>query len=147
MRRNYMINVFVDGKCVESYFTETLDGLMTAKAVHKGCEIDVFDMRTMQRLSEAQVKAETHHSYRRWNETKGRKEDNEPVVVKRNRKINNWSRHVRCVETGKEYRSISACSRDMGIPNHTIVDNINTERAVRGYHFIEIQKRNIKKVD
>lgn len=142
-----MISVFVDGKCVESYFSDSLDALMTAKAVHKGCAIDVFDMRTLQRLSEAQVKAETHRSYKRWHETKDRKEEDEPVAVKRNRKVNNWSRRVRCVETGREYRSISACSRDVGIPNHTIVDNINTGRAVRGFHFVEIERRNPKNVE
>ena len=45
MKHNYLVSVFVGGKNVNSYYSEKLDDLVTIKALHKGCEISIFDMQ------------------------------------------------------------------------------------------------------
>ena len=58
MKHNYFVSVFVDGKNVNSYFSEDLDDLVTIKALHKGCEICIFDFDNFVRFTPSQVERE-----------------------------------------------------------------------------------------
>ena len=45
-KHNYLVSVFVRGRNVNSYFSENLDDLITIKALHKDCEINIFDLQS-----------------------------------------------------------------------------------------------------
>ena len=66
MKHNYLVSVFVDGKSVNSYFSENLDDLVTIKALHKDCEIQIFDFDNFVRFSPEQVEREIIKSGKRW---------------------------------------------------------------------------------
>ena len=78
MKHNYLVSVFVGGKNVNSYYSENLDDLVTIKALHKDCEICIFDMRTFENFTKEQVEKEVQRSGLRWKKSleKPRRHDN-----------------------------------------------------------------------
>ncbi len=66
MKHNYLVSVFVDGKNVNSYFSDNLDDLVTIKALHKDCEITIFDINNFVHYSHEQVEHEIVKSGQRW---------------------------------------------------------------------------------
>lgn len=142
MHNNYLVNVFVDGKCVDSYFAETLDGLMSTKAIYGKCELSIFDAVNYLRYTPEQVKAEVTHSYMRWKRSTEDKEKKteDPKVERRKRHVNTWERKVICVETGEIFKSVRACSDETGIPYMTITNCVRRGNATRGLHFVHVKK-------
>ena len=51
---NYLVSVFVDGRNENSYFSENLDDLVTIKAMHKDCEICIFDLQDFSTMPKEQ---------------------------------------------------------------------------------------------
>ena len=139
---NYLVSVFVDGKNVNSYFSDNLDDLITIKALHKDCDITIFDLVNFTTMPTEQVEAEIKKSGKRWQksfdkpvvETKKSKE--KPKRVKREKY---WERSVKCVETGQVFSSIRECCEKTGIPYMTIVNCIKRKNATRGLHFANVK--------
>jgi len=150
MENNYLINVFVGGKSVNSFFAEDLDCLMTMKAVYGNCDISVCDVVSCKRLTREQVAYEIQASYRRWKKSMAEPPKEEPEVPqkrkKKDRPIKIWERPLLCVETGKKYKSIRDCSDAIGIPYMTIANCVRRGNATRGLHFEEIKKEDVQEI-
>ena len=136
---NYLVSVFVGGKNVYSYYSDTLDELVTIHALYRGGEISIFDLRSLVRLTAKQVQHEIRKSGMRWKRSLERVVEVEvlppPVTVGKPFK-KRWVRCVKCVETGQVFPSIRECSKAVGIPYTTIVNCIKRKNATRGLHFV-----------
>lgn len=140
---NYLVSVFVNGKNVNSYYSDDLDDLITIKALHKGCEISIFDMQAFEHYTREQVEKEISRSGLRWKKSIEKPRCNEIVVKKstpkKPKKENPkkyWERPVLCIETGQVFSSIRECSEKTGIPYMTISNCIKNGNATRGIHFM-----------
>lgn len=140
-KHNYLVSVFVDGRNENSYFSENLDDLVTIKAMHKDCEICIFDLRDFSTLTKEQVEAEITKSGVRWKKSLDKTTEVivKPIPKQKPQRVKQgkyWERSVRCVETGQVFRSIRDCSEKTGIPYMTIVNCIKNKNATRGVHFV-----------
>lgn len=146
-KHNYLVSVFVDGRNVNSYFSENLDDLVTIKAIHKNCEITIFDLVDFVSLKKEQVDIEISKSGNRWKKSLGRTmEQPRPSIShvfpsETTKKKKNWKRSVMCVETEQVFPSIRDCCEKIGIPYMTIVNCIKNGNATRGVHFVNAPKR------
>ena len=146
MKLNYLVSVFVAGKNVNSYFSENLDDLVTIKALHKDCDICIFDFDNFVRLTPEQVKREIIRSGKRWKESleKTKVEETIPPQPKENPKKEKrkkyWERPVLCVETGQVFCSIRECCERLGISNKSLWNAINSGNARNGLHFVNAPK-------
>lgn len=142
MKHNYFVSVFVDGKNVNSYFSENLDDLVTIKALHKDCEISIFDFDNFVRFTPSQVEREIVKSGKRWKKSLEKPKVAEPIIEKpkeapkKEKRKKYWERPVLCVETGQVFSSIRECSDKLGIPYMTITNCIKNKNATRGVHFV-----------
>ncbi len=141
-KHNYLVSVFVDGRNVNSYFSENLDDLVTIKAMHKDCDISIFDLQNFSTMPKEQVEAEIRKSGERWKKSLERVEavlqprNERKEKPKREKRKKYWERPVRCVETGQVFLSIRECSEKTGIPYMTISNCIKNKNATRGLHFV-----------
>lgn len=146
MKQNYFVSVFVGGKCVNAYYSENLDELMTVKAMNKDCDIFIMDTRTYQRLSKRDVEREIQKAGVRWKKAMERQREKVPPPVsveekpKKEKPKKYWERPVLCVETGQVFNSIRECSDMLGIPYMTITNCIKNKNATRGVHFVNAKK-------
>ena len=146
MEHNYFVSVFIDGKNVKSYYSETLDSLPALKSLNKECEICIFDLRTYEVFTKEQVEKEIHQSIMRRMKPKEKASDiakrgnllKKPPKVKPKKY---WDRPVLCVETGQVYSTIKECSKRTGIPYMTISNCIKNGNATRGLHFVNAPKK------
>lgn len=139
MKHNYLVSVFVGGRNVNSYFSENLDDLVTIKAMHKNCEISIFDLLNFSTLTKSEVDAEIRKSGERWKKSVVKSDTSLQRVVRKTirPKVNKfWERPVRCVETGQVFSSIRECSEHLGISHKSIWNAINSGRARHGLHFV-----------
>jgi hypothetical protein len=143
-KNNYLVSVFVDGRNVDSYFSENLDDLVTIKAMHKGSEISIFDLQKNVKMTEKQVIAEINKSVERWKksmETPVETKTGTIVRKKKREKVNKfWERPVRCVETGQVFATIRKCSNHFKISYKSIWNAINSGRSRHGLHFESVKK-------
>lgn len=145
MKQNYLISVFVNGKNVNLYFSESLEDLVTIKAIHKNCEIQIFDFNNFVRFSAKQVEREIINSGMAWKDSfrKERAESHAlplPEPPKKGKQKKYWERPVLCLETGQIFSSIRECSDKLGIPYMTICNCIKNKNATRGVHFANAPK-------
>ena len=146
MEHNYLVSVFVDGKSVNSYFSKNLDDLVTIKALHKNCEIQIYDLDNFERLTPVQVEREIIRSGKRWKKSLEKPEVVEAIQQppkekpKKEKRKKYWERPVLCVETGQVFSSIRECSDKLGIPYMTITNCITNGNATRGVHFVNAPK-------
>ena len=146
MKHNYLVSVFVDGKNVNSYFSENLDDLVTIKALHKNCDISIFDFDNFVRFTQDQVEREIIRSGKRWKESLDKPKIEETIPPqpkekpKKEKRKKYWQRPVLCVETGQVFGSIRECSDKLGIPYMTICNCIKNKNATRGVHFVNAPK-------
>lgn len=141
MEQKYFVSVFVQNKYANSYFSKNLDDLVTIKALHKDCEIYIFDVENCVRYTSEQVENEIINSGKRWKMSLSQQreyvENEEKEEQKPKPKYKKyWERAVMCVETGQIFGSIRACSDRIGIPYMTIVNCIKNGNATRGLHFV-----------
>lgn len=152
MKNNYLVSVFVEGKNVDVYYSEKLDDLAVTKALNRGCEIEVFDLINCTQWSKEQIRREIKRlspsvifSSAKNNEDPFSDLLKKPPQQKtKNKKY--WNRPVKCVETGKVYASINACSKSLCIPHKAIWNAINSGNARCGFHFINVEKEDIHDV-
>lgn len=147
MKHNYLVSVFVDGKSVNSYFSENLDDLVTIKALHKDCEIQIFDFDNFVRFSPEQVEREIIKSGKRWKKSLEKPEVVETipqppkVKPKKEKRKKYWERPVLCVETGQVFSSIRECCERLGLSHKSLWNAINSGNARNGLHFRNAPKR------
>ena len=146
-KHNYLVSVFVGGRNVNSYYSENLDDLVTIKALHKNCEIEIFNYSDFSYLSEEQVAAEIRKSGERWKKSKDSPVGEATGTVakkpfsKRRQKVKKyWERPIVCVETGQVFSSIKECSDHLGISHKSIWNAINSGNPRRGLHFVNATK-------
>ena len=142
MKHNYLVSVFVDGRNVDSYFSENLDDLITIKALHKDCEINIFDLQSFSTMPKEQVEIEIKKSGERWKRSMDRPAGAPTYTVakkklpqKRQKVKKFWERPVLCVETGQVFSSIRECSEHLGIAHKSIWNAINSGKPRHGLHF------------
>lgn len=145
MKQNYLVSVFVGGKNVNSYFSKNLDDLITIKALHKDCEIHIFDTDKFVRFTPEQVEREIINSGNRWKKSLEKSGVVEfipqlPGKLKKEKLKKYWERPVLCVETGQVFCSIRECSEKLAIPYMTITNCIKNKNATRGVHFVNAPK-------
>lgn len=140
-KHNYLVSVFENGKNVNSYFSDNLDDLITIKALHKNCEISIFDLKEYSTLPREQVDLEIQKSGERWKRTLWRYVEQPPPpkpTTTPKQKTKGWERRVMCKETGQVFHSIRDCCEKTGIPYMTIVNCIKNGNATRGVHFVNL---------
>lgn len=149
MKYNYFVSVFAEGKNVNLYYSEDLNDLVTISAMHKGCEICIFDLLEFKQLSKKQVESEIRLSCLLWKKSLRKYDYNEVAEVplckelsipKKSKPRQKWIRPVMCVETGQIFASIRECSDKIGIPYMTIANCINNGNATHGVHFVNAPK-------
>lgn len=144
---NYLVSVFVDGKHVNSYFSDNLDDLITIKALHKDCEIDIFDIVEFVHYSHEQVEREIARCGSLWKKSlayaRMREEPKKPVreeeKPKRKKTKKYWDRPVRCVETGQVFGSIRECCDHLGLSYKSVWNAIKSGNGRCGLHFSDVQ--------
>ena len=144
----FLVSVFDGGKNVNSFYSKCLDDLATIRAIHKGCEITIFDLVHFAFLTDEQVESEIKRSGLRWKQSLDRRlrkveEKPKPVITakdKRKKQKKYWERRVMCVETGQIFPSIRDCSEKTGIPYMTINNCIRRGNATRGVHFVNYSR-------
>ncbi len=119
---NYLVSAHKDGKVHHLYYSEDLSDLQTIKAMHKDCEVEVIPLSTTIRKKE--------------------KPQTDNYVISRNGKP--FANRVKCIETGRIFKSVSDCSSQMTIPPKRIYKAIRRNIAAYGYHFIFIPPNNDK---
>lgn len=146
MKQNYLISVFMGKRNVGTYFSEGLQEIASIKAVNKGCEISVYDMSKLQPLTQEQINSISSASLSSpFQESRNVQVKTTKKATSHKRKKNKrWERPIKCVETGKVFKSIKACSEYMGLSHKSIWNSINSGKPRGGYHFVNI-KHNRKK--
>lgn len=150
MKHNYLVSVFVDGKNKNSYFSENLDDLVTINAVHKNCEISIFDLNTFETLSKEAVDSEIQRSRARFTQLP-KKTQTKPkerfARTKQIQKVKFWERSVLCVETGQVFSNIKECSEHFGVSHKSIWNAVNSGRARHGLHFKNVNVTKDDKIE
>lgn len=153
---NYLVAVFVGGKHVNSYFSDNLDDLITIKALHQDCEIDIFDLAGFFRYSREQVEHEIARSGKRWRRSLSmarllsakpvEKADVEEEKPKKKKSKKFWDRPVKCVETGQVFGSIRECCDHLGLSYKSVWNAINSGNGRCGLHFSDVHIPNEKQL-
>lgn len=142
VKHNYLVSLFVSNKHVNSYFSVNLDDLVTIKAMHRNCEIDICDLQDFTIMPKEQVEYEIRKSGVRWKRSMERRKHDVSVVKPqkqsqpKEKRKKYWERPVLCVETGQIFPSVRDCSDKTGIPYMTIINCIRNGNATRGVHFV-----------
>ncbi len=147
MMQKFFVSVFVKDKYVNSYFSENLDDLVTIKALHKDCEIFIFDLEDFVLFAKEQVEKEISKSGLRWKESVNTStycdSSSEKVVKKKQKKGKTkkyWNVPVVCIETGQVFCSIRECCERLGLSHKSVWNSINSGNARNGLHFAKVQK-------
>ena len=143
---NYLVSVFVGGKNVNSYYSDNLDDLITIKALHRDCEITIFDIKNFVHYTQSQVENEIAKSAKRWKQSLR----NERIVselprptaerTERKKVKKYWDRPVKCVETGQVFDTIRDCCDHLGLSYKSGWNAINNGRSRCGLHFVDARK-------
>ena len=139
-KHNYLVSVFVRGRNVNSYFSENLDDLITIKALHKDCEINIFDLQSFSTMPKEQVEIEIKKSGERWKKSIDKIAMETQHIARqpsiKHKKVKKyWERPVMCVETGQLFSSIRECSEHLGISHKSVWNAINSGKPRHGLHF------------
>lgn len=119
----YIVTFFRDKKVIHIYFCNTVDEIKVLRALahFKKCECEVSCLIQEKPI----VKHEPEHS---------------SVPVEERKKKKNWRVPCKCVETGKVYESVAACSKETGIKQRSIDNAIKHGTPRRGLHFVKINQ-------
>lgn len=116
-KSNYLVSVFVGGKCADLFFSEDLCELHVCRILHKGCEIEVHDMRSYSAMPVAEVA----------------KREAEKLALTRGKSIPD---QVVCVETKKIFPSLEACADETGFPRFELMNAIAQLTTLEGRHYL-----------
>lgn len=114
---NFFVSVFVGGKCVSLFYSEDLCEIHVCRLLYKGCEIEVFDIRSMCYVSSNYVA----HCER---------------IAKSRIRLDIKPQHVICVETKEIYSSLSDCASELGILPSYLASSIFSLAKVDGHHYL-----------
>ena len=116
--KRYYMSFVRNGKVIEQHVLDSEEQVQVFTAIgrKKGCEIEVYDIC----LSENRIDANNDISIKNITEAENK----------------DWSKTIRCVETGQIFATIRDCSKKTGIPYMTIYNCINNKNATRGLHFV-----------
>jgi len=117
---NYLVSIFVADKCVELFYSEDLCELHVCRLLHKGCEIEVHDMRKFCPMPNEDINERERESVKKFKERKDKKEIPESVV---------------CLETKEIFPSVSVCADKMGIQLSKLMDGIMRLATIQGHHY------------
>lgn len=117
MENNYLISVFVGGKCVDLFFSENLCELHVCRLLHRGCEIEVHDMRSFAEIPKENVNAC----------------EKEMQVLVKKRFI---PEQVVCMETKQIYQSLDVCAQRIGESVSDLMYSISQLTDLGGYHYL-----------
>lgn len=142
----YLVSVFMGGKCVHSYFSNDLDDLVTITALYKGCDLSIYNLIQYRSLKPDEIYEEVVKSRQRWKESFEKHEETPPPPPpeitdkpKPQKRIKYWKRPVVCMETGQVFGSVRECSDHIGLPYMTITNCIKNKNATRGLHFAIVE--------
>jgi hypothetical protein len=116
---NFLISVVRKGVVVALHWSHKLRELATIRAMHPGCDIEIADM------------------------TGGKPIFDEPQVDEP--KPRHYRCKVRCIETGKEFKSIKDCCATNGYNAQTLYLAIKHGTDIGGYHYEYIPNERIIK--
>lgn len=121
MSMNFLVCVFVGGKCKDLFYSENLKMLPAIQSVVKDCEIEVFNLTPYHTLWEKKKRApkKLHIA-------------SDSLRLQKRGKL---PYKVICTTTGVVYESVDDCSRALGIPRMTIYQAINKGFAASKMHF------------
>ena len=117
---NYLVSIYVADKCVELFYSEDLCELHVCRLLHKGCEIEVHDMRKFCPMPNGDINKRERESVKKFKERKDKKEIPESVV---------------CLETKEIFPSVSVCADEIGIQPSKLMDGIMRLVTVQGHHY------------
>lgn len=108
IHKNYFFSIILKGKVIARRYANSLKGIMAEKLKHPGCEVEVFDIKDY-----------------------GFSFCEAPVV-----KVEGGTLHaIRCVDTGKTWRSAKECCAEIGIPLKTLYTAIRRGSRVYGHRY------------
>ena len=117
MSNNYLVSVFVGGKCANLFFSEDLCELHVCRLLYKGCEIEVFDLRQIAAVPKDKI----------------RSRENEVVDLMKRKAM---PEQVVCVETKSIFQSLSVCAERVGTTISDLADSIEHLTALDGKHYL-----------
>lgn len=115
--QNYLVTVFVDNKCVDIFFSEDLCELHVCRVLHKGCEIEVSNLRNMMIMPSEEVSSR----------------ETEKMILVKGKVIPD---QVVCMETKTVYPSLDVCSMRTGINKYHLMSAITGLSAIQGHHYL-----------
>lgn len=107
----YLFGVVKAGKVIKRYFGHSLSIIAAIRKKFPGCEVEAFD------VSEYGVKF-----------------PKPPNTIADGR----YYYRVRCIETGEEWESVTACSKALGVPPKSLYSAIARNSALRGKHYMKL---------
>lgn len=115
----YYMSFVRNGKVIEQHvlYSNEQVKVFTAIARSKGCEVEVYGVDMLE------------------NPTYPNNNDISIINITEPEK-KDWSRTIRCVETGQLFATMRECSKHTGIPYMTIVNCVKNKNATRGLHFV-----------
>lgn len=128
---NYLVSIFVNGKCVDLFFSEDLCELYICRMLYKGCEIEVYDMRSFLEIPSKTIWQKEHEA-----------------IVRTERNL--IPEQVVCLSTKRVYSSLDECAKKNGISRAALMDTITGMTVINGQrycfakYFIEKEKRKKK---
>lgn len=143
MKNRYFVSVSVDGKIVDTYYSELLGELIVTRAIHKGCKVTVFDLEDFRTLPPSEIKALTSGDDASVNVPIETARDEGRKKSRKRKKY--WNRSVMCVETGEVFPSIRSCCEKMGMSHKTVWNALNSGNDRNGYHFVNVPSPKEKK--
>lgn len=106
--KNYFLAAYKDGVVVANYYSNSLAAIEEVKARHPGCQVEAFDVSKY-----------------------GFYFGDAPVI-----KVEGVMMHaIRCIDTGKIWRSAKECCKDVGIPLKTLYTAIRRCSSVFGHKY------------
>lgn len=114
---NYLVTVFVNGKCADIFYSEDLCELHVCRTLYSGCEIEVHDMRSFIPMSDDNV---------RWHERESKRLTERRFIPEQ----------VVCVETKKIFPSLSICAYEIGETLGALMDSIAQLSSLGGRHYL-----------
>lgn len=106
--KNYFLSCVKKGLVVANYYCHTLAAVAEAKLRHPGCSVEAFDVSKY-----------------------GFSFGDAPVI-----KVDGGMVHaVRCIDTGKTWRSTKECCNEMGIPLKALYTAIRRGSRVYGHRY------------
>lgn len=115
----YYMSFVRNGKVIEQHvlYSNEQVQVFTAIGRKKGCEVEVYGVDMLENPTYPN--------------------NNDISIINITEPENkDWSKTIRCVETGQIFATIRDCSKKTGIPYMTIYNCINNKNATRGLHFV-----------